>query len=108
MMRKGIVQVYGRNAGRLEETEKGFRFKYMVEYLADAKAPAVSLTLPKTSDAYESNFLFPFFFGLLAEGNLKAEQCVRLKLDENDAFGRLLLTAGSDTIGAVTVQKEDR
>jgi serine/threonine-protein kinase HipA len=107
MMRKGIVYVHGRDAGTLEETEKGFRFLYLESYLADSKAPAISLTLPRKSEAFQSPHLFPFFFGLLAEGNLKAEQCMRLKLDEDDAFGRLLMTAGSDTIGAVTVKPDE-
>jgi len=106
-MRKGLVQVRGRDAGTLEEKEDGFRFQYLDSYLADGNAPAVSLTLPRRSKAYESPHLFPFFFGLLAEGSMKAEQCMRLKLDEKDAFGRLLLTAGSDTIGAVTVHPEN-
>ena len=106
-MRKGIVNVRGRVAGILEETEAGYRFQYDEDYLSDPESPAVSLTLPKRSQAFESPFLFPFFFGLLAEGNLKAEQCRRLKLDEDDSFGRLLATSGSDTIGAVTVHQED-
>lgn len=96
----------GREAGILREQDRGYAFQYQEEYLADPNAPAVSLTLPKTRKNYTSSVLFPFFFGLLAEGNLKAEQCRRLKLDEDDAFGRLLATAGSDTIGAVTVHTE--
>lgn len=105
-MRKGIVQVRGREAGTLEEQGNGYLFRYREDYLTDPDAPAVSLTLPKSRPVHESAVLFPFFFGLLAEGNLKAEQCRRLKLDEDDAFGRLLATAGSDTIGAVTVHPE--
>ncbi len=106
-MRRGMVRVRGRKAGLLEENESGYRFQYVAEYLADAQAPSVSLTLPRRAEGYESKYLFPFFVGLLAEGNLKAEQCRRLKLDEADDFGRLLLTAGVDTIGAVTVHPEE-
>jgi HipA-like protein len=50
--------------------------------------------------------LFPYFFGLLAEGIQKDTQCRMLKLDENDHFGRLIKTAHSDTIGDVTVVEE--
>ncbi|MEX2607278.1 MAG: HipA N-terminal domain-containing protein [Kiritimatiellia bacterium] len=106
-MRKGLVRVCGRDAGVLEETSRGFRFRYHDGYLVDPNAPSVSLRLPKSRQTHESNILFPFFFGLLAEGNLKAEQCRRLKLDEDDAFGRLIQTAGSDTIGAVSVHPEN-
>jgi HipA-like protein len=106
-MRKGTVNVAGREAGILEEFPKGYRFNYHEAYRTDPDSPPVSLTLPKTKASHESKVLFPFFFGLLAEGNLKIEQCRGMKLDEDDAFGRLLLTAGSDTIGAVTVHKEE-
>lgn len=106
-MRSGIVHMMEKKAGLLEEYAEGYRFSYFDSYLTDPAAPPVSLTLPKQSAPHISDSLFPFFFGLLAEGNLKSEQCRRLKLDEDDAFGRLLLTAGSDTIGAVTVHPED-
>lgn len=106
MNRKGKVYCNGVLAGRIEETSDGYRFAYDAEYLADPATRPVSLTLPKRSQAYESQDLFPFFFGLLAEGILKKTQCQKLKLDENDHFGRLLKTAYSDTIGAVTVIEE--
>lgn len=106
-MRRGLVKVNGHPAGRLEETPEGYRFTYLDIYLHLSKNPAVSLTLPKTSDPYDSPFLFPFFYGLLAEGALKNEQCMKLRLDENDHFGRLLETTHQDTIGAVTVHKEE-
>ena len=42
---------------------------------------------------------------MLAEGANKAYQCRTLKIDEDDAFGLLLATAHTDTIGAITVKK---
>ncbi len=102
-MRSGIVKFENRVAGRLLEEAEGYRFSYDEAYLQDPETPPVSLTLPKQREPQRSETLFPFFYGLLAEGRLKEEQCHQLKLDEDDAFGRLLLTAGSDTIGAVTV-----
>ncbi|MCC5848494.1 MAG: HipA N-terminal domain-containing protein [Verrucomicrobia bacterium] len=105
-MRSGTVKMLGREAGHLEETAGGYCFTYFDQYLADPMAPPVSLTLPKRLAPYQSETLFPFFAGLLAEGSLKTEQCRRLGIDEEDAFGRLLLTAGNDTIGAVTVHPE--
>lgn len=103
MNRHGKVYCQGRLAGRIEEQPAGYRFAYDKAYLASEHATPVSLTLPLQSTPYEATALFPFFHGLLAEGILKDTQCRKLKLDENDHFGRLLKTAGSDTIGDVTV-----
>jgi HipA-like protein len=107
-MRSGIVRVRNRVAGRLVEDKNSYLFLYDDAYLKTPETPPVSLTLPKQPGPHRSDFLFPFFCGLLAEGALKTEQCRRLKLDEDDDFGRLLLTAGADTIGAVTVHPESR
>lgn len=106
MDRSGIVYCAGRLAGRIEKTASGYRFTYDPAYLADPASRPVSATLPKRIESYSSTTLFPFFFGLLAEGSLKEVQCRTLKLDENDPFGRLLKTAAVDTIGDVTVVEE--
>jgi len=106
MARSGKVYCGGRLAGRIEETAEGYRFSYESEYLADPAGPSISLTMPKRTEAYSSKYLFGFFYGMLAEGILKQTQCRKLKLDEDDHFGRLLKTAGSDTIGEVTVVEE--
>ncbi len=105
-MRSGIVYCKGRRAGRLEERAEGYAFMYDADYLADASASSVSLTLPKTQQVYLSRQLFPFFVGLLTEGEQAAFQCRTLHLDREDYFGRLLACAGEDTIGAVTVKPE--
>jgi len=104
--RSGKVYCRGRLAGRIEERPEGYRFAYDTAYLAQKDTTPVSLTLPLRSEPYDCSFLFPFFYGLLAEGILKDTQCRTLKLDENDHFGRLLRTAGYDTIGDVTVKEE--
>ena len=95
----------GREAGILEQTSGGYRFSYASEYLADPKARAVSLTLPLRQEPYESAILFPFFTGLLAEGNLKEMQCRLYKIDSDDDFTRLLKTTRDDVIGAVTLEE---
>lgn len=107
MARKGRVYCAGHLAGMVEETADGYRFTYDPAYLADPGTHAVSLTLPKHSDPFVSAGLFPFFYGLLAEGILKETQCRQLKLDEHDHFGRLLKTAHSDAIGDVTVVEQE-
>ena len=107
MKRSGKVFCKGVLAGELEETEQGdFVFVYDPAYLANPSSRSVSLTLPIREKPYTANRLFPFFAGLLAEGVLKELQCRDLKIDESDAFGRLLKTAGSETIGDVTVRED--
>lgn len=106
MSRSGKVYCRGTLAGRIEEASDGYRFGYDSGYLASAGAKPVSLTLPRRSEPFQSKVLFSFFYGLLAEGILKETQCRKLKLDENDHFGRLLKTANSDTIGDITVVEE--
>jgi len=63
------------------------------------------LSFPKQKAAFESAVLFPFFFGLLAEGENKALQCRILKIDEADHFTRLLKTCTTETIGGVTIRE---
>jgi HipA-like protein len=105
-MAKGAVYVNKILAGILEKKEDGtYEFKYDNEYYRNEESPHVSLTLPKSQQTYYSNDLFPFFYGLLAEGVNKDIQCRLLKIDEEDEFTRLLKTAGDDTIGAITVKQ---
>jgi HipA-like protein len=49
--------------------------------------------------------MFPFFSGLLAEGLNKQIQCRMLKIDEQDDFTRLIKTATTETIGAITLKQ---
>ncbi|MEI6647088.1 MAG: HipA N-terminal domain-containing protein [bacterium] len=104
--RRGKVYYREHLAGSLEETVSGYRFTYDPAYIADSGKPDISLTLPKQQESFETPVLFPFFYGLLAEGVQKDTQCRFLKIDEADDFGRLLRTASQDTIGAVTVHEE--
>lgn len=105
MNRKARVLSRGNLAGILEETDSGFRFAYDAAYLRDPETKPISRTMPKREEPYESENLFAFFHGLLAEGVTKEIQCRQLKLDERDYFGRLLKTAGEDPIGSVTIEE---
>jgi HipA-like protein len=101
------AQVYYKNelAARLTLTDqREYVFRYEDDYFRDSSKHGISLTLPKTTQEYRSKTLFPFFFNMLAEGVNKRLQSRQLQLDENDNFSLLLSTAGSDTIGAVTVK----
>ncbi len=98
---------HGVRAGTLVEfTDASFQFTYDKAYLASPGASAISLTLPCRREPYRSDHLFPFFYGLLAEGGTRALQSRLLRIDEEDHFGLLLATA-TDAIGSVTVAPEE-
>ena len=102
--RSAQIFVRDRLAGILSETDAGYVFSYDADYLADPSAQAVSLTLPKQSEAYISTTLFAFFDGLIPEGWLLNIVTQNWKLDAKDRFG-LLLVACQDCIGAVSVRE---
>ena len=105
-MRRAQVFSNGVLAGMLTETDSGkYIFCYDDSFLIDEKQTAISLSFPKSQREFTSETLFPFFFNMLSEGTNKAIQCKTLKIDENDAFGLLLATAHTDTIGAIIVKK---
>ena len=100
------AQVYnnGELAGILTLTdEKEYVFRYDDAYFISGK-PGISLTLSKSKQEHRSKILFPFFYNMLAEGVNKRLQSRQLQIDENDSFSFLLNTAGTDTIGAITVK----
>jgi len=103
--RTAFVYVRDSYAGILKETDEGYRFSYDQEYLAADDEPAVSLTLPKRSEPYDSKTLFAFFDGLIPEGWLLNLVSHNWKIDPRDRFG-LLLVACKDCIGAVRIQEE--
>lgn len=105
-MRRAEVFCRGIFAGVLSKDQAGtYRFQYAPAYLNDRTSPAISLSFPKREASFESSLLFPFFFGLLAEGEFKELQCRVLKIDESDHFTRLLRTCDVETIGGVTVRE---
>ena len=105
--RSGEVLVDGIPAGRISETESGYRFGYAQAYLARAGAQAVSLTFPLRSDPYEANVLFPFFDGLIPEGWLLDIAEKTWKLHSRDRMG-LLLACCEDCIGNVSIKGDTK
>ena len=102
-MKQGTVYFRDIPAGTLTKDENGYTFRYADAYFANTSMPEISATMPKSQQEYHSRFLFPFFFGLLAEGYQKDRQCRELRIDENDHFTRLLETSAYGAIGAVYV-----
>jgi serine/threonine-protein kinase HipA len=88
----------------IEENRKQYIFRYDEKYYIEDNNPAISLTLPKSQKEYRSEFLFPFFFNMLSEGENRKLQSIQLRIDEEDHFGLLGATAQYDTIGAITVK----
>jgi len=104
-MRKATVYRNGILAGFLsEEADNKYVFRYEDSYFSDREQPSISLTLSKSQQEYQSEYLFPFFYNMLSEGVNRRVQTLQLRIDENDDFGLLLSTAQFDTIGAITIK----
>ncbi len=88
-----------------KEDSSDYHFQYTPEYLTNSSYPPISVSFPKRQPSFDSPILFPYFFGLLAEGDDKALQCRMLKIDEEDHFTRLLKTCETETIGGVTIKE---
>ncbi len=102
------LQVYLNDtyAGLLSEQHPGmgYSFQYCNEYL-QSSLPPISINLPKRTEVYTSDHLFPFFANMLPEGGNRRVICRANKLDEKDLFGLLYVMADSDFIGAVNLRK---
>ena len=105
-MRQLEVYVNDVKAGRLTELNpgKGYTFAYSTNYVA-SDLPPVSLSLPKRTEAYEAENMFPFFTNLLPEGANRKVVCREKRIDENDFFGMLMATVGTDMIGSVNFRE---
>ena len=105
-MRQLDVYVNDVKAGMLTELNpgKGYTFVYTEAYL-DSDLPPVSLTLPKRKEAYEAEFLFPFFTNLLPEGANRKVICREQRIDEKYFFDMLMATVCTDMIGSVNFRE---
>lgn len=92
-------------AGHLTKTDDGYVYQYDKDFLKE-NTP-ISMTLPLREEPYKSKELFSFFKGLLPEGWYLDIVSMTQKVDAKDFFGVLVSTAGTDTIGAVTVRKAE-
>lgn len=107
-MRQAEVLYKKETAGLLTQLDDGsFVFCYHDHWFKETDKPAISLTLPKVKQEYQSKFLFPFFYNMLPEGSNKQTVCFENRIDTKDHFGLLMTTAKYDTIGAVQIIKMD-
>lgn len=105
-MRRGKVFYKDEFAGIIQEDPNGVSFTYDSGYLKKENAKPVSLALPLREETYTDKVMLPFFDNLIPEGWLLdiAEQ--NWKINPRDRMG-LLLSFCKDTIGAVSVIKDD-
>lgn len=101
-MRQANIFYKDRLAGILTESDEGYEFRYLSEYLSSQTAKAISLTLPLQEEAYISPILFPFFDGLIPEGWLLDVALRNTDISILDRMS-LLLTCCKDCIGVVSV-----
>jgi serine/threonine-protein kinase HipA len=103
-MRRAAVLYKDEEAGVLTQFDDGrFAFTYLEAWVENPSKPPVSLTLPKTKEAYNAAHLFPFFHNMLPEGSNREVVCMEGRIDRDDYFGILMATANTDVIGAVQV-----
>ncbi len=105
MNRRAQVLYKDTPAGILSETDEGYEFYYLPEWLHHEHAMPISLTLPLSIEPYVSKTLFPFFDGLIPEGWLLEIAIQTWKINQRDRMG-ILLATGKDCIGAVSIIPE--
>ena len=103
-IRKARVLKNGKVAGALLASKRRFVFLYDTDYL-DKGGSSIAINLPKSKVIFYSKCLFPFFSGLLPEGENRADICKRLKINVNDDFAVLLALCKNESIGDITVQE---
>jgi serine/threonine-protein kinase HipA len=107
-MRKASVLFKNEEAGVLTQHNDGsFSFRYHDEWIENSSKQSISLTLPKSEREFYSNYLFPFFYNMLPEGSNKQVVCKLNRIDQEDYFGILMISAKYDSIGAVRIIKEE-
>ncbi len=99
-MRTAGIYVNAKQAGVLEEVERGKR--YLFRYREGYQGPPVYLTMPVEMRVQTFEGFPPFFEGVLPEGVLLEGLLRAGKLDRDDLFGQLL-AVGGDLVGSVTV-----
>lgn len=107
-MRRAKVLFKNEEAGELIQNDDGsFLFHYYEDWITNNSKISISPTLPKSQEEFHSKFLFPFFYNILPEGSNKEVVCRLNRIDQNDHFGLLMITAKNDSIGAVRVVKSE-
>lgn len=107
-MRLDVIYKGKMKAGELWRDNLGYHFVYDDEFLNNETTRPISINMPKTQKEYQSENLFPYFQSILSEGENRKKICKALGIDESDDWGLLIHTCGEDTVGAITVKKNNR
>ena len=107
MKRHGRVYFKDQLCGVIKETDEGYFFNYLDEYMKRSDAKAVSPNLPLSEISFSSSTLFAFFDGLIPEGWLLDIAEKNWKINDRDRMG-LLLNCCKDCIGAVSIINNEK
>jgi HipA-like protein len=88
-----------------DKNQELYVFVYDKMYCENEHTRPLVPMMPKTLEPYYSEILFPIFFSLLSEGNIKKLQCQMHKIDENDYFQLLLKTCVYNTIAGIKIRE---
>ena len=100
---KRVLDVWweGRIVGQLAQNRHGaLAFAYSSDWLRDADAPALSVSLPKREEPYSRRACRPFFGGLLPEESQRDAVARVLGVSRSNEFA-LLYRLGGDVAGAI-------
>lgn len=104
------LNVYSRGSlvGRLDMRagESFYGFTYDPGYLDSGSAEQLSLSLPLQKARFSGDEAFPFFEGLLPEGDVRASIARQLGISPNSP-AKLLRALGRDCAGDIAVLEED-
>ncbi len=103
-MKKAAIYLDDIFCGILMEDHDGYRFQYDSEYLSLNGAKPLSPTMPLRIEAFEKEFMFPVFDGLIPEGWLLDIVDKTWKINPRDRM-RLLLLCCKDSIGNISVRE---
>jgi serine/threonine-protein kinase HipA len=106
-MRLRIIYKEKQNAGTLWRDKDGYHFEYDDDFISDENTHPISVNMPKSQKRYDSTNLFPLFQSMLSEGFNRELQCNALGIEVTDDWSLLMHTCENDTIGAITVKRED-
>jgi serine/threonine-protein kinase HipA len=91
----------------LWQDDSGYHFEYNDDFINNDQLYAISVNMPKTQKTYDAKQLFPFFQSMLSEGYNRELQCKALGIDLHDDWNLLINTCNNDTIGAITIKKDE-
>jgi serine/threonine-protein kinase HipA len=101
-MKQANVFVNGVLAGRLEELERGGKYRFI--YLDGYQGDSISLEMPRGIQVWEFDRLPPFFDGVLPEG-MMLEALLKLKKIDREDYMSQLIAVGGDLVGNVTIKE---